>query len=413
MTDLRGKKRVIDGGIDSSLQIKAGDTPSIDAFGRWRVSNPETLFDSKQIFDNQPLYWDDQEVSGSGTSSNHSVNRASTTLAVSATTAGKRVRQTFMRFNYQPGKSQLVLMTGVLGSQGTDIAARMGLFDDNNGIFLVNTAGTTGVAIRSKVTGSVVDNLVAQSNWNLDTMDGTGPSGITLDWDNAQIFLVDFEWLGVGRVRVGFVVDGNIYYCHQFNHANNISSVYMSTPNLPLRYEIEAGGTNPNTGSLEHICSSVISEGGLQKNGTLEHIDSNKVSYTTAETAYIVLAGRLKTGYFGLSVDIENVSASIFSNDFGKWEFRAGGTPSETLTYTGVTNSGVEVFKGDGSQTLTGGQLIDGRWITAASAVDFTTPNAVRLGSTIDGTPQVFYLVFIPNTNNTSFAASVTWREIL
>jgi len=97
-----------------ALLVAQGDTPSIDAFGRARVAEPVTLFDSKQLHDAAPLTFDDAEVSGTGTGSSHNVNTASTILSTTNATAGKRVRQTFMRFNYQPGKSQLILCTGTL-----------------------------------------------------------------------------------------------------------------------------------------------------------------------------------------------------------------------------------------------------------------------------------------------------------
>jgi hypothetical protein len=225
--------------------IKATDSPSIDAFGRWRVSNPETIFDSKQLHDNAPLIYDDQEVSGGSTTSSHSTATASTTIGVGATTAGKRVRQSFMRFNYQPGKSQLIFCTGVLDKSGggTGITRGFGYYDDNNGLFLQDKEGVIQFVKRSSTSGSPVDTEVNQSSWNIDTMDGTGASGITLDFSKAQILVIDFEWLGVGRVRMGFVVDGIVYYCHQFNHANSVSTVYMSTPNLPVRYEIDNDGT--------------------------------------------------------------------------------------------------------------------------------------------------------------------------
>ena len=156
------------------------DNPSGDAFGRLRVANPETLFDSKQIFDNQPLFWDDDEVSGGSTTSTHSANTASTTLGVALNTAGNRVRQTYQSFNYQPGKSQLVLMTGVLDESGggTGITRLMGYGNDNNGIFLVDKEGTINVRRRTYVTGSAVDNDAAQTSWNIDTMDGNGAFGI-------------------------------------------------------------------------------------------------------------------------------------------------------------------------------------------------------------------------------------------
>ena len=171
---------------------------NFDAFARQRISNPETLFDSKQIFDSQPLFWDDQEISGSGTSSTYSKPNARTRLAVSASTAGVRTRQTFMRFNYQPGKSQLVIMTAVMSdasSQG--ISARVGQFDDDNGLFFVAEDVTIKVVLRTSTSGSAVDTKVSQTNWNIDKLDGTGNSGVTLDPTKTQILFIDYEWLGV------------------------------------------------------------------------------------------------------------------------------------------------------------------------------------------------------------------------
>ena len=98
--------------------------------------------------------------------------------------------------------------------------------------------------------------------------------------------IIDYEWLGVGRVRVGFIIDGLIKYCHYFNHSNDdtFTSVYMSSPNLPLRYDIQSDGTNP--GELDHICSTVISEGGIEQTGTLRSVDNGttEVVATNAKT---------------------------------------------------------------------------------------------------------------------------------
>ena len=89
--------------VPTQQTITSFNQNTLDAFGRSRVSEPYTVFDSKQLGSNQSLFWDDQETSGSGTSSDYSEDTSSTTLTVSATTAGTRVRQTFQRFNYQPG----------------------------------------------------------------------------------------------------------------------------------------------------------------------------------------------------------------------------------------------------------------------------------------------------------------------
>jgi len=394
--------------------ITAQDSPSIDAFGRWRVSEPQTIFDSKQLYDAQPLFWDDQQVSGTGTTSTHNPNTASTVLSVSGTTAGRRVRQTFMRFNYQPGKSQLILCTGTLSATGggTGIVRAMGLYDDKNGIFIRDNQGTVEAVIRTYTSGTAVDNAVSQANWNLDKMDGTGASGVTLDPTKSQIVAIDFEWLGVGRVRIGFVIDGAFIYVHEFLHANRTAGVYMSTPNLPLRYEISNNGTGVAS-SLEHICSSVMSEGGIENLGILRHQDTGLISSLSSNTAYAVMGGRLKSTHIGVSINVENISIIGSANDQAHWELRFGGTVAGTFTYNNLANSAVQTAIGTNANTITGGTEIDGGYFSTTQGISFTVPNAARLGSTIAGVSQEWQLVIIPITNNMSVRASVTWRELL
>lgn len=397
-----------------NVNIKSQDSFSIDAFGRWRVSEPETIFDSKQLYDNQPLFFDDSEVSGGSTTSSHSTDTASTTIGVALNTAGRRVRQTFMRFNYQPGKSQLIFCTGVLDKSGggTGITRGFGYYDDDNGLFLQDDEGTYKFVRRTYVTGSAVDNKVAQSSWNLDTMDGNGTSGITLDFSKTQILIIDFEWLGVGRVRMGFVIDGKIYYAHEFLNTNNLSVVYMSTPNLPIRYEIENDGTGAAS-TMDHICCSVMSEGGIQKLGILRHNATGAVASLSANTRYAIMSGRLKTTHLGVSIDVENVSLTGSSNDQALWQFYVGGSVAGTYNFSDYANSAVQIAEGTSSNTHSGGTELDGGFFTTNQAVVFNTPTAARLGAQIDGTRQEWHLCVTPITNNMSVRASVTWRELL
>jgi len=376
--------------------------------------NPTTLFDSKQIHDNLHLLWDDQEVSGGSTTSTHSTATASSTLAVAATTAGKRVRQTFMCFNYQPAKSQLVFMTGTLGETGggAGITRAMGIFNDNNGIFFRDNEGTVEAVIRSKATGSVVDNNITQENWNLDKLNGKGTSGVTLAPAQSQIMVVDFEWLGVGRVRVGFVVDGLIIYVHEFNHANISAGVYMSTPNLPLRYEIENDGTGVAS-NLECICASVISEGGQQKNGVLRHTDSGAISSLSTAGKYAVMGIRLKSTATCAAVDLETLSLlSSSTNDMAHWSLILNPTVAGTFTYADQTNSTVQIATGSASNTITNGTEIDGGYFTTDFPAATVIQNALRLGASIAGTVDEIVLMVRPVTNNITVEASLTWREL-
>lgn len=395
----------------------AFDPTGLDAFGRLRTAAPFSIFDSKQIFDNQPLFYDDQEVSGSGTSSSHSTNRASTTLSVNGSTAGKRVRQTFQRFNYQPGKSQLIYLTGrmVASGGGEDIVGEIGYGDDNNGIFWRYDEGINKLVIKSYVTGSVVETVVSQANWNRDPLTGSGSSGITLDPTKVQIFFIDFEWLGVGIVRCGFIIDGEYILAHQFNHANSITSVYMSTPNLPIRYSIENKGTG-QASSLENICSAVISEGGVDPHvsqfyastaGT--HVDANAVG-----TIYAIIGIRLKSAHAGQQVEIKNLSIINEQKDDFEWLLILNPTVASTFTYTGLTNSSIEYATGATANTVTGGTTLTGGFVPSDShsgGITLNLNNVISLGESISGTKDTLVVCARPLTANADIEAGITWQE--
>lgn len=400
----------------SSTKIEASDSASIDAFGRWRVSAPVTLFDSKQLWDADPLFWDDAEASGSGTSSTHSVYTASTVMAVGASTAGSRVRQTFQRFNYQAGKSHLIMMTGVMNKSGggTGITRRFGYFDSSNGIFLEDAEGVISLVVRSSVSGSPSDvNKVAQASWNIDPMDGSGPSGVTIDWSKAQILLIEMEWLGAGRALVGFVIDGSIYYVHQFLNANNISSVYMSNPNLPLRWEITNDGSGVSS-SLEHICGTVMVEGGAQDTGLMRsastkgtHLDAN-----VADVLYALIGIGLKSTHLNSTVTVHNIGILNETADFYEWELILNPTVAGTFTYSAESNSPVEVAIGATANTVTGGYLLQAGWGNKEAAAQVGIVEVARsLGSSIVGTSDRIVLCVRSRASNADFNGSITWRE--
>ncbi len=400
------------------------DTPQLDAFGRLRVSDPETIFDSKMIFDKQPLFWDESEVSGSGTSGVYNQDKARLRMSVTASTAGKRVRQTFMRFNYEPGKSQLVYMTGRITSDASDtgIQTSLGLFDDDNGLFFTVDLGTPKVVRRSNDTGSVVDDEVSQTNWNLDKMDGTGPSAVTIDFEKSNIFFIDYEWLGVGRVRMGFVVNGVAYPCHQFLNVNVRNGVYMSTPNLPLRYEIRNNGTGGAT-DIDQICSTVISEGGTNSKGILRYssLEENEIDANTIGTVYVVFGIRLKTTALGATVKLISQSMINETSDDYEWLILLNPTLANAVTFSDETNSVVQTATGDtvnnpSNTTVTSeGTRIAGGYVkSSGNAGDITigVTNAILLGSAIDGTRDEIYLCVRPLSSNADIRGGLVWREL-
>lgn len=421
----------IAGSGSGGLAVKYADSPSVDAFSRLRISNPFTLFDSKQIWndgditdsaENFPLFWDNQEVSGGGTTTTFNVNRASTILGVSATTAGKRVRQTKQRFNYQPGKSQVGIFTGANFETTTGNTKEVGLFDDSNGLFFRSSGGDESVVIRSFASGAAVDISHERSSWD-DPLNGNGSSGINLDFVKSQIPFIDFEWLGVGRIRYGYFIDGTPVYFHKVNNANNLGSVYMSNPNLPVRYSIENDGTGA-ADSFETICCTVVSEGGIQPNGTSRWGDIGAttaldIAAATPGTAYAICGIRLKSAYLSADVRIERISiieTSGVNNPF-LWKLHLNPTIAAALTWSDQPNSAVQFGVGDGSTpannviSAVGTVLAGGYQSRTDATANVAINTALRIGATIAGVADRLVLSGTPTTNNQLYFGGAQWRE--
>lgn len=397
---------------------------SLDAFGRYRMSSPETIFDSKMIADNLPLFWDDAATSGGGTSSTFNTNQASVSLGVSNLTAGTRVRQTFRSFNYQPGKSQLFFLTFVLGAGAAGITKRVGSFDANNGLFLQLAASTLSIVRRTKTSGAVVDNVTAQANWNLDKLDGSGPSGgnpssLNLDVTKSQILAIDYEWLGVGSVRFGFVLNGTIVYCHQINNANSLSLVYMSSPNLPLRYEISNSGAGP-AATLTQICATAISEGGRQNSGIHLSINRGDTGLTTINNAslYPLVAIRLQSAYQFATVIARSLSVLCISTSSFQYQLLLNPTIVGTaLSFTALTNSAIEYdVSRTNATTVTGGTLIESGYGQQASTgeLNIGLESDLQIGASIAGVSDILVLAVarLTGTGTTeTFYGALSWRE--
>jgi hypothetical protein len=258
---------------DPIYTVKYGDSPSIDAFDRLRVSQPTSFFDSKMTCGILGTRWL-QLTANSATIA--ASNQCAATMSLAGVASGSAIFQTKIRGIYQPGRSLMALVTfnfNVAGNGMANVRKRAGMFDENDGVYLEQNGTDVRFVLRTNTTGTPSDaNAVVKANWNIDTFDGNGPSGVTLDFTKPQILFMDLEWLGVGRVRIGFVVNGIIYYAHQFLNANSVLLVpYMANPNLPIRYEIVATGGTP-TDTLLAVCCAILSEGGFDNIGTLRSI---------------------------------------------------------------------------------------------------------------------------------------------
>ena len=326
----------------SPIPISIGGT-NVDAFGRLRVSEPFTLFDSSHRYADNNL-WVSKTTGTATVAFNSAQGLVDLTIGTGAT--DEIIRETTKVFSYQPGKSLLVMSTFVMAATKTGLRQRVGYYGADNGIFLEQAGTSVYMVERSLVTGVMTETKIAQADWNQDPLDGTGPSGITLNLAKAQILYMDLEWLGLGTVRTGFIIDGAFVPAHNFNHANLITSTYITTASLPLRYEIANTTSTASSSTMKQVCSTVISEGGYSLSGAQLSAGTTITSpytLTTAGTFYPVVSIRLKTARLDAIVILTAISIlGITNNANYKWQVVASGTTTGGTWVSAGTNSGVE-----------------------------------------------------------------------
>ena len=388
-----------------------------DAFGRLRVSNPLTLFDSSHRYKDNGL-WNTSTASG-GTAI-FSPNEGLVNLNVNTTSGSQVLRETTKVFSYQPGKSLLVYNTFVMAPAQTNLRQRVGYFGTDNGVYLQLNNNTLSFVERSIVTGIVTESVVNQSSWNVDKLDGTGPSGVVLDITKAQILFADIEWLGEGTVRLGFIIDGAFILCHRFNHANLIASTYITTASLPLRYEITNTGITLNSSTLKQVCSTVISEGGYELRGAQLAVGTPitaPTSLAVAGTYYPIVSIKLRAGYLDAVVILTALSIMGVATGIYNWKVVAGGTTSGGAFVPAGVDSAVEY-------NITGTSFTGGRTL-ASGFLTSSTQSSVNLDilkealfsfqlerNTFTNTPYEISLIVSASTNTELIYASMDWEEV-
>ena len=395
---------------------------AVDAFGRARMSTPMTLFDSSHRYKDNGLW---ATSNNSGTTYNFNANAGLIELNLGTTSGQEIIRETTKVFSYQPGKSLQILNTVVMSPPKENLRQRVGYFGANNGIYLEANGTNIAWVERSWSNGSLTETRAEQANWNVDTLLGavsTSPSQKTLDMSKAQIVWHDIEWLGLGSVRCGFVIDGQFIHCHSFHHANYITSTYMTTASLPLRYEIKNTGTTANNSTMKQVCSTVISEGGYELRGVQQSIGTPVgAGYlcATANTMYPLVSLRLKST--ALDAIVIPTAASILGKGNGvdfKWSLIAGGTVTNTQPWTSAgSDSAVEY-------TLTANAISGGR-VTATGYLNSSTQSSPTIDilkqamfqyqlerNGLTGTPDTFTLAIQSGTNTSNCYGSLDWEEI-
>jgi hypothetical protein len=398
-------------------KVKFAYTNNFDAFGRLRVSQPFTLFDSSNRYKDNGLFATQTATGGTAV---FNANQGLVDLSVNTSSGSTVRRETYKAFAYQPGKSLLSLNTFVMAPAHSGLTQRVGYYGAANGIFLQLENSTLSLVERSSITGVLVDTPVAQASWNVDPMDGTGPSGITLDITKAQILFIDIEWLGVGSVRCGFVINGEFYTCHVFHHANIIASTYITTASLPIRYEIFNTTGTATSSTLKQICSTVISEGGYELRGLQQAVGSvitTPKALTTAGTYYPVVSIRLKSTALDGIVILTALSIMGVATGIYNWQVLASCTTTAGAWVSAGTDSSVEYnLTGTGTS---GGRILASGFLTSSTQASVNTDILKEAlfsfqleRDSFTSTPFEISLVVTASTNNELVYGSMDWEEI-
>ena len=391
-----------------------------DAFGRLRISTPFTLFDSSHRYRDNNL-WSGLVV-GTGSTVGFVTAQGLVNIGIGTTAGCSVIRETTKVFPYQPGKSLQIMNTFVMNAPKTNLRQRVGYFGADNGMYLELDGDTLYFVERSLSLGTTT--RISQHNWNIDTMLGVGhlnPSGITLDISKAQILWMDIEWLGVGTVRLGFVVDGKFIHCHSFHHANLITSTYITTASLPVRYEIANTGITTSVSNLKQICSTVISEGGYELRGLQQAIGTPITAprtLTTAGTFYPVISLRLKNTALDAVIIMTALSIMGIGNGINyNWQVRASGTTTGGSWVSAGDNSAIE-YNVTGT-SYAGGRILARGFLNSSNqgspSIDILKEALFKFQlerDSLTSTPFELTLLVTAATGSESIFASMDWEEV-
>jgi hypothetical protein len=408
-----GDRFKVDAAFSNSgnLPIYPADSLYQDAFGRSRVSTPKPIFNSLFTIDKEPYKWD--EVLTNGGTSTRNTNKSCVDMATTTASGSKVIRQSRRSFLYITGLSKLTYQTFVFNAAKTGLRQRIGAFDESQGVFLQQAGSTISLVFRTSVSGSPADTTITQANWNGDKLNGSGASGITLDLTKAQILFIDMQWLGVGRVRVGFIINGIPVLVHSFLHSNIITSVYTTTAKWHLRAEIENTAGAESASTMQHICSSVIIEGdGIEIPGN-ERTANNGITTRSmsAGNRTIVNAIRVKSTFQNTSILPQDISILVTSSNDVLWELILDATINGGAWVSCSTIGEQNIT----ATSVTGGVVLSSGYIRNGSQVAsqiIRISQDIYLGHDISDIADTFCITVTPLASNGNCVASINYKEL-
>lgn len=268
------------------------DNARSDAFGKLRVSEDIAVFISKNDFKKSGYFL--ENTNGTANTQWYA-NTSLVHLNIGSADNDLCIRQTKRYFPYYPGKSHQVIMTGIFDEAKTNNVQRIGTFDDDNGLFFEMNENGIAVGVRTSTSGTPVDTIISRSNWNISKLDGTGNFKQIVDFTKMNIFVIDFQWLGTGRIRFGLNLDGFTYYIHEISNYSVREFPWSVSATLPVRFENRNIGASTSS-TLKEGCT-VVSYEGSERTPISSYTISNGSTLKAITTRAPLMAIRLKNSF--------------------------------------------------------------------------------------------------------------------
>ena len=394
------------------------DTVQHTSKNRRKVSTFEVTDFSKFVDDKDPDIWDELLVGTS--SSTHEPYLGMVKLEVGSGAGDEVIRQTKRVQKYIPGQQCEASMAVIFGTPTTGIRRRMGIFNEVDGAFFEDGGDGTYYAVcRRNTISGVLETRVARENWNVDKLDGTGPTGIIADPEAIQLMIIEYEWYGAGQVEFNFVIGNNKIPVHQFNHANIATTTWSSTGSLPIRVELTNVTGTAGTHTFYQGSHSFTIEGTTAIWGRQRTISNALTGYTltTAKQFYPVLAIRLKTTsldsvitpdeYSGATLDNTNIFIRVIEGATitgGTWVSYGADSPIEyNITATGFTGG-----RTVSTQYVSAGNMGGKNTFPERSVTQLQRNTTTTLGDT----SSTFMIALAATGANKDGWASLGWIEV-
>lgn len=381
-----------------------------DAFGRLRVSNPENVFEYKFAENNSFEYYFSESNNTGGTQTDlaDSVSRR---LSCTSTTGSEAILQTRRYIQYIVGKSQQVFITGNFHGAVANTIKCMGTYDDNNGMFFRLNGTTPEVVIRSSTSGSIVERVVTQSNWNIDKLDGTGNAS-AIDFTKQQLLIISYGWLGIADVTFSFYIDGEVVEFHKFRSSNIETTSYSQSGNLPVRAEIKGTGT---ASEMDITCIAVGREGNGADIGRLRNGNTGTSAVNFGATETFVFGIRLKSGEDYVSIKAEQFNILPRSGN-DQAIYRIYYNPTLTgATWADIPNSIAQSVTN--SPSFSGGLLVGSGYFNldgkSSAGLEALSQIDIFLGKDIAGVSDNLILTIETLGGSGSANFSGLWREFI